>query len=225
MRVLVTEDDRSVAYALQRGLAAEGYAVDVAFDGAEGLWFGQENTYDVIVLDIMLPKLDGLEVCARLRAGGSTVPILMLTARTGVRSETAALDTGADDFLAKPFSYPVLLARLRALVRRGFGGPPALLEAGDLWLDTVGHRVGRGGVPIELTPRQFALLELLLRRAGEVLSKTMIVSHVWDFAFDGDLNIVEVYIRQLRLRVDEPFGRHSLVTVRGVGYRLDPEGG
>ena len=123
MRVLVTEDDRSVAYALQRGLAAEGYAVDVAFDGAEGLWFGQENTYDVIVLDIMLPKLDGLEVCARLRAGGSTVPILMLTARTGVRSETAALDTGADDFLAKPFSYPVLLARLRALVRRGLGRP------------------------------------------------------------------------------------------------------
>ena len=148
----------------------------------------------------------------------------MLTARTGVRSETAALDTGADD--SWPSRSPTGAAGpAAALVRRGLGSRPALLEAGDLWLDTVGHRVGRGEVPIELTPRQFALLELLLGHAGEVLSKTMIVSHVWDFAFDGDLNIVEVYIRQLRLRVDEPFGRHGLVTVRGVGYRLDPEGG
>ncbi len=222
MRILVVEDDALVARALKRGLAAEGYAVDVAPDGLEGQWLAQENGYDAVVLDIMLPGLAGDELCVKLREAGNWVPILMLTARSGPEEEARALDAGADDFLAKPFSYVVLVARLRALLRRGRQERPSVLVVGDLRLDPASHEVWRGEVEVRLTPRQFSLLEFLMRRQGEVVSKAVILEHVWDFAYEGDPNIVEVYIRQLRQRLDEPFGRHSLQTVRLVGYRLDP---
>jgi two-component system OmpR family response regulator len=225
VRILVVEDDKHVARAVRRGLEDEGYAVDVALSGTDGEWFATENAYDALVLDVMLPGLAGDELCARLRQAGNWVPILMLTARAGAEEEARALDAGADDFLAKPFSFVVLMARVRALLRRGGNERPAILVAGDLGLDPAEHRVWRGEQPIALTPRQFSLLEFLMRRAGEVLSKATILEHVWDFSFDGDPNIVEVYVRQLRQRIDEPFGRSALQTVRLVGYRLDPEGG
>jgi two-component system OmpR family response regulator len=225
MRILVVEDDPAVAGAVRRGLEAEGYAVDVAGNGEEGHWLARENPYDALVLDIMLPLLHGDELCARLREEGVWTPILMLTARSDAEDEARALDAGADDFLAKPFAYLVLLARLRALLRRGGGERPAVLTAGDLTLDPAAHEVRRGDTVVPLTPKQFALLEFLLRRAGEVVPKARIIEHVWDFAYDGDPNIVEVYVRQLRQRVDEPFGRRSVQTVRGAGYRLDPGGG
>jgi two-component system, OmpR family, response regulator len=225
MRLLVVEDNQRVAGAVKRGLEGEGYAVDVALDGTEGHWLATENSYDAIVLDSMLPGMSGNELCQLLRTSGDWTPILMLTAKTGADEEARALDTGADDFLAKPFSYLVLVARLRALLRRGRSERPSILTAGDLRLDPATHSVWRDATPIPLSPRQFSLLEFLLRRAGDVVSKTVILEHVWDFAFDGDPNIVEVYVRQLRLRIDEPFGRHSLQTVRSVGYRLDADGG
>ena len=225
MRILVVDDDAHVAGSVRRGLEGEGYAVDVAFDGTEGHWLASENPYDAMVLDSMLPGMSGDELCARLRAAGVWTPILMLTARSGESDEAQALDAGADDFLSKPFSYVVLLARLRALLRRGGAERPAVLVAGDLTLDPATHRVARGDVEVALSPRQFSLLEYFLRHAGEVLPKSRILEHVWDFSFEGDPNIVEVYVRQLRLRVDEPFGRSALQTVRGAGYRLDPDGG
>ena len=225
MRILVVEDDKHVARAVRRGLEDEGYAVDVALSGTDGEWFATENSYDALVLDVMLPGLAGDELCARLRQAGNWVPILMLTARSGPAEEARALDAGADDFLAKPFSFVVLMARIRALLRRGGIERPTVLVAGDLRLDPAEHRVWRGDQPIALTPRQFSLLEFLMRRAGEVLSKSTILEHVWDFSFEGDPNIVEVYVRQLRQRIDEPFERSALQTVRLVGYRLDPEGG
>jgi DNA-binding response OmpR family regulator len=221
MRLLVVDDDRRLALAVKRGLTAEGFAVDIAEDGEEALWYAAENPYDCIVLDVMLPKLDGLEVCARLRARDDWTPILMLTAKVGERDVATSLDTGADDFLSKPFSFVVLLARVRALLRRGSRERPTVLEVGELRLDPAAHRVSRDGDAIELTPRQFALLEFLMRRPGEVVSKTAILAHVWDFAFDGSPNIVEVYIAQLRKRIDEPFGTHTIQTVRTVGYRLE----
>jgi len=225
MRILVVEDDKLVARAVRRGLEAEGYAVDVALDGTEGAWLAAENEYDALVLDVMLPGLPGDQLCARLREAGDWTPILMLTARSLPEEEARALDAGADDFLAKPFSYLVLVARLRALLRRGGRERPAVLEVGDLRLDPAQHQVWRGDTSVDLTPRQFSLLELLMRRPGEVLSKASILEHVWDFAYEGDPNIVEVYVRQLRQRIDIPFDRASLQTVRLVGYRLDPEGG
>jgi len=225
MRILVVEDDKHVAGAVKRGLEAEGYAVDVALDGIEGQWLAQENAYDALVLDVMLPGLAGDELCARLREAGNWTPILMLTARSGAEQEARALDAGADDFLTKPFSYVVLVARLRALMRRGRQERPSVLAVGDLRLDPASHQLWRGEAEVKLTPRQFALLEFLMRRPGEVVSKATILEHVWDFAYEGDPNIVEVYVRQLRQRVDDPFGRHSLQTVRLVGYRLDPAGG
>jgi two-component system, OmpR family, response regulator len=225
VRVLVVDDDRRLARALKRGLEGEGFAVDLAFDGEDGLWHARENSYDALVLDVMMPGMNGLDLCAQLRAEGQWGAVLILTARGGERDEALALDTGADDFLAKPFSYVVLVARLRALLRRGRVERPVTLRAGDLTLDPATHEVHRGEQTVELTPRQFSLLELLIRRKGEVLSKREILDHVWDFAFDGDPNIVEVYVGQLRRRVDAPFGRTSLQTVRGVGYRLDPDGG
>ncbi|MCW2845032.1 MAG: two component transcriptional regulator, winged helix family [Nocardioides sp.] len=225
MRILVVEDDKQLASALRRGLEDEGHAVDVALDGREGEWFATENAYDALVLDVMLPALSGDELCARLREAGDWTPILMLTASSGPEQEARALDAGADDFLAKPFSFVVLLARLRALVRRGRHERPAVLAAGDLGLDPATHRAWRGDTPVVLTPRQFSLLEFLMRRAGDVVSKSTIIEHVWDFSYDGDPNIVEVYVGQLRQRIDKPFGRTSLQTVRLVGYRLDPEGG
>lgn len=225
MRILVVEDDKHLATALKRGLESEGYAVDVALDGREGEWLAAENPYDALVLDVMLPEVAGDVLCARRREAGDWTPILMLTARAGPEQEARALDSGADDFLAKPFSYVVLQARLRALVRRGGHERPVVLSAGDLRLDPATHQAWRGETLVPLTPRQFALLEFLMRRAGEVVSKSTILEHVWDFTYDGDPNIVEVFVRQLRLRIDEPFDRSALQTVRLVGYRIDPDGG
>ncbi len=225
VRILVVEDDPFVARAVRRGLEAEGFAVDVALDGDEGLWLATENAYDAIVSDIMLPGLSGYQLCRRLREADNWAPILMISAKDGELDEATALDTGADDFLAKPFSYVVLVARLRALLRRGGGARPTILTAGDLTLDPATHQVARNGTTVPLTARQFSLLEFLMRRQGEVLSKREILGHVWDFAFEGDPNIVEVYVSQLRRRIDEPFGRTSLRTVRGAGYRLASEGG
>ena len=223
MRILVVEDDLHVARAVKRGLEAEGFAVDVALNGDDGRWLASENPYDAMVFDLMVPGVNGDVLCAELRAAGNWTPILMLTAHDSIDNEAKALDTGADDFLAKPFSYVVLVARLRALLRRGQHARPVVLKVGDLKLDPATHRVWRGSEEVALTARQFSLLEFMMRRAGEVLSKAEILEHVWDFNFEGDPNIVEVYVRQLRQRIDEPFGCHSLQTVRLAGYRLDAE--
>ena len=223
MRVLVVDDDVHLVRALRRGLEAEGFAVDAAHDGDEAAWLATENAYDVLVLDVMLPGRSGLEVCKDLRDREVWTPVLMLTARSEHEDVARALDLGADDYLAKPFSYVVLLARLRALVRRGGERRPVLLTVGDLSLDPARHEVRRGEQPVELTPRQFSVLEHLMRRAGEVVPKADILEHVWDFDFEGDPNIVEVYVLQIRRRIDQPFGRRTLRTVRGVGYQLVAE--
>jgi DNA-binding response OmpR family regulator len=220
MRVLVVDDDARLVRTLRRGLEADGLAVDTAGDGIEAEWLATENAYDVLVLDVMMPGVDGVELCARLRRAGIWTPVLVLTARSDNEDVVRALDTGADDFLAKPFAYGVLLARVRALVRRAAPERPAVLTAGDLTLDPAGHTVSRGTTPIELTPKQFAVLEHLMRRAGQVVPKRELLEHVWDFGFEGDPNIVEVYVGQLRRRIDLPFGTTSLRTVRLVGYRL-----
>ena len=220
MRALVVEDGAKMAALLRRGLQEEGFAVDVASNGEDGSWLGVENEYDVILLDLMLPDVDGIEVCRRLRAADRWAPILMLTARDGVQDRVSGLDAGADDYLTKPFSFDELLARVRALLRRGPSERPPVLSAGDLSLDPATRRVTRGGVEVELTPKEFALLELFLRHPGEALSRTRILEHVWDFAYEGDSNVVDVYVRYLREKLDRPFGRRSIETVRGVGYRL-----
>ncbi|GAA3437117.1 response regulator transcription factor [Kutzneria kofuensis] len=220
MRVLVVEDERRLAESLQWGLEAEGYAVDLAYDGMEGLELAQENPYQVIVLDIMLPKLNGYKVCAVLRERGVTTPILMLTAKNGEYDEAEALDTGADDFLSKPFSYVVLTARLRALTRRGRASASATLTFGDLVLDPAKRTVRRAGQPVTLTSKEFAVLECLLRHDGQVVAKHEILDQVWDMAYRGDPNIVEVYVSALRRKLDTPFGRRTIATVRGLGYRL-----
>ena len=225
MKVLLVEDDKKIATAVKRGLEAEGFSVEVAFDGTDGLWLATEGSYDAIVLDLMLPGRNGFQVCAALREAGNWSPILVLTAKEGDLDETEALDTGADDYLTKPFSFPVLVARLRALLRRTGGRPPAPLEVGDLRVDPVEHRAWRGDTAIPLTAREFAVLQFLMRRAGQAVSKTEILDGVWDFDFEGDPNIVEVYIRRLRSKIDDPFDRHSIETLRRVGYRLDPQGG
>ena len=224
MRVLVVDDDERLARTLARGLRGDGMAVDVALTGDDGWWAARQAPYDAIVLDVMLPGMSGVELCRRLRAAGEWAPILILTALTGQEDEVRALDVGADDFLTKPFGYEVLLARLQALRRRGRTERPAILRVGDLTLDPATRRVARAGTPVELTPRQFSLLELLMASPETVLTRAQILEHVWDFAFDGDPNIVEVYISQLRHRIDEPFGTSSVQTVRGVGYRLAPDG-
>ncbi|MEV4367096.1 response regulator transcription factor [Nonomuraea sp. NPDC049637] len=224
MRVLVVEDERRMAAALQRGLQAEGFAVDLAHDGEEGLHAARQGDYDVVVLDIMLPRLSGYNVCKQLRAEENWVPILMLSAKDGEYDMADGLDLGADDYLTKPFSYVVLVARLRALLRRDSGRRPSVLAAGDLTLDPARRKVQRGETPVELTPREFALLEFLMRRRDEVVSKSEILEHVWD-TFDTDPNVVEVYVGYLRRKVDAPFGRNVLQTVRGAGYRLAGDGG
>ena len=225
MRVLVVEDEKRLAASLKRGLEADSFVVDVALDGTDGLWKAQEHDYDAIVLDIMLPGVNGFRICSTLRESGDWTPILMLTAKDGELDETEALDTGADDFLTKPFSHLVLVARLRALMRRGATMRPATLAAGDLRLDPASRRVWRGDVQLELTAREAQVLEFLLRHAGNVVSKRDILDHVWDYDFEGDSNIVEVYIRYLRKKVDIPFGRAAIETVRGFGYRLASDGG
>ena len=220
VRLLVVEDDARMATLLRRAFAEDGYAVDVTGDGIEAVWLGQENDYDVVVLDGMLPGLDGFEVVRRWRLAQRWHPVLMLTARTGVDSRVSGLDAGADDYLAKPFSYAELAARVRALVRRGASERPAVLAVGDLELDPAARRVRRAGQRLELTAKEFALLELLMRHAGQVLSRTYILEHVWDFAYDPTSNVVDQYIGALRRKIDKPFGREDLVTVRGAGYRL-----
>ncbi len=225
MRVLVVDDEPRVANAVKRGLEAEGFGVDVALTGTDGLWLARENPYDAVILDVMLPQIDGYTVCRTLREEDVWTPILMLTARDSDREEALALDNGADDFLAKPFSFIVLVARVRALLRRGAGERPAVLNAGDLALDPARHECRRGDTVVELTAREFAVLEFLLRRKGDVAPKREILGNVWDFDFEGDPNIVEVYIRHLRRKIDIPFDRHAIETVRGVGYRLAADGG
>lgn len=225
MRVLVVDDEQRLAAALRRGLEAEGIAVDVAHTGTDGLWMARENDYDVLVLDIMMPGMSGYTLCRTLRDEEDWTPILMLTAKDGDWDQIEALDTGADDFLTKPFSFQVLLARLRSLVRRGTRERPVVLEAGDLRVDPASRAVTRGETAVTLTSREFAVLEYLIRRKGEAVSKSEILANVWDFDFDGDPNIVEVYIRHLRNKLDRPFERASIETLRGAGYRLDPRGG
>jgi DNA-binding response OmpR family regulator len=220
VRVLVVEDEVRLAEALQVGLQAEGFTADVAHDGEQGLHLATERAYDAVVLDVMLPRLNGYRVCQRLRAAGNWVPVLMLSAKDGEYDQAEGLDVGADDYMVKPFSYVVLVARLRALIRRGAPARPAVLLAGDLHLDPAKHEVRRGAQQVELTPREFALLEYLMRRRDEVVGKQDILEHVWDAHYDGDPNVVEVYVGYLRRKIDTPFGRHSLQTIRGAGYRL-----
>jgi two-component system OmpR family response regulator len=219
MRVLVVEDEVALADALGRGLQAEGFAVDLSNDGLDGLWRAREHAYGAIVLDILLPGMNGYEICRVLRAENIWTPILMLTAKNGEYDEAEAFDTGADDFLTKPFSFVVLVARLRALLRRG-RMPAAPLELGDLVLDPPTRSCHRGSSRIDLTAREYALLEALLRRAREVRSKVELLDEVWGPDFSGDANVVEVYVGYLRRKIDAPFGRASLQTVRGLGYRV-----
>jgi DNA-binding response OmpR family regulator len=225
MHVLVVEDERRLAEGLRAGLVADGFAVDVAYTGTDGLWLAQEESFDAIVLDVMLPGINGYRICHTLRAKGIWTPILMLTAKDGEWDEVEGLDTGADDYMTKPFSHAVLVARLRALLRRGAPERPAVLSAGDLRLDPASRRAWRGGTELVLTSRELSLLEVMLRRRGEVVSKREILAHVWDADFDGDPNIVEVYVRRLRDKLDRPFRRVAIETLRGAGYRLASDGG
>ena len=224
MRVLVVEDEVRMAGVLQRALKEEGHAVDVAGDGPQGLWLATENQYAAIVLDVMLPGLDGFELCRRLRESGAWDPVLMLTARDGVTDRVRGLDAGADDYLVKPFSLMELAARLRALARRdGRVRTPVLVE-GDLRLDPAAKRAWRAGTELHLSPKEYSLLEFFLRHPGQVLTRSQIIEAVWDFAYDGGSNIVDQYVNYLRRKIDGPFGRHDLETVRGMGYRLRQAG-
>ena len=224
MRALVIEDHPRMSELLARGLREEGYEVDTADTAGHGMWLAGEFEYDVVLLDVMLPDDDGIESLRRLRADGSSTPVLVLTAKDAVEDRVRGLDAGADDYLVKPFALPELLARLRALVRRTPPERPPALGVGDLVLNPATHEVRRGGTPIHLSPKEFSLLELLMRRAGDVVSRSMLMEHAWDFAFEGDWNILEVYVRYLREKIDRPFGRSSIETVRGVGYRLREDG-
>jgi two-component system OmpR family response regulator len=223
MRILVVEDELKMASLLRRGLQEEGHAVDLARTGDDALWMARATEYDALVLDLMLPGIDGIEVCRRLREGGVWAPVLMLTARDGVEDRVAGLDAGADDYLPKPFSFAELLARLRALVRRGANERPAVLEVGDLRLDPATRRAWRGDVEVMLSAKEFALLEAFMRRPGDVLSRYQLLEHAWDYGYENRSNVIDVYVRYLRDKVDRPFGRASIETVRGVGYRLRDE--
>jgi two-component system OmpR family response regulator len=225
VRLLVVEDDVKMASLLKRGLEREGYAVDLAATGQDALWHGLEFPYDAVLLDAMIPMPDGFDVCRRLREAGKWMPVMMLTARDAIEDRVRGLDAGADDYLSKPFAFAELFARLRALLRRDIGERPAVLQAGDLRLDPATKAVSRGDTEISLSAREFALLELLLRHSGDVLDRSAILDHVWDFAYAGTSNVVDVYIRYLREKVDRPFGRSAIETVHGAGYRLRPDGG
>jgi two-component system, OmpR family, response regulator len=223
MRALVVEDELKMAALIRRGLVEEGYAADVARTGEEAVWMARATPYDAIVLDVMLPGQNGLEVCRLLRESGVWSPILMLTARDGVEDKVSGLDSGADDYLTKPFSFAELLARLRALTRRGPSERPAVLEVGSLRLDPATRQAWRGDVEIDLSAKEFALLETFMRRAGDVLSRLDLLEHAWDYGYDNKSNVVDVYVGYLRGKIDRPFGTDSLETVRGVGYRLRRE--
>jgi two-component system OmpR family response regulator len=225
MRILVVEDEPKMAALVARALREEGHAADVAAQGEDALWMAQAAPYDALVLDVMLPGLDGFEVLRRLRADGVWTPVLMLTARDAVGDRVGGLDSGADDYLTKPFSFAELFARLRAIARRGPIERPAILQLGDLRLDPAAHRAWRGETELKLSAREFALLELLMRRPGETLTRLQILEGGWDMAFESRSNIVDVYMRYLREKIDRPFGRESIETVRGVGYRLRDDGG
>jgi two-component system OmpR family response regulator len=220
MRILIVEDEAKMAALLRRGLREEGLAADVARTGDDAVWRAQATDYDAIVLDVMLPGADGFEVCRRLREAGTWSPVLMLTARDAVGDRVTGLDAGADDYLTKPFSFAELLARLRALVRRPPSERPAVVEVGDLRLDPAVRRVWRGETEVKLSAKEFSLLETFMRRPGEVLSRYQLLEHCWDYDYENRSNVVDVYVRSLRNKVDRPFGRASLETVRGVGYRL-----
>jgi two-component system OmpR family response regulator len=223
VRVLVVEDEKKLAELLARGLREEGHAADLADRGEEALWMAHAVPYDAIVLDVMLPGLDGFDVCRRLRRDGVWSPVLMLTARDAIDDRVTGLDAGADDYLAKPFSFEELLARLRALARRAPQERPTVLEVGELRLDPAAHRAWRGDVELDLSAKEFALLELFLRRPGVVLTRAQLLDGAWDIAFEARSNVVDVYVRYLREKIDRPFGRDSIETVRGVGYRLTAE--
>ena len=220
MRVLVIEDEVRMARLIKRALEEEGHAVDIAGDGPDGLWMATENPYAAVVLDVMLPGFDGFELCRRLRAAGIWAPVLMLTARDQVGDRVRGLDAGADDYLVKPFSLLELSARLRALARRDDRRRPAVLAEGDLRLDPASKRAWRADTELQLSPKEFSLLELFLRNPGTVLTRSQIIEAVWDFAYDGTSNVVDQYVNYLRRKVDIPFGRHDIETVRGMGYRL-----
>jgi two-component system OmpR family response regulator len=220
MRVLIVEDEPKMAALLRRGLVAEGMAVDVAGDGEDAIPRAEATTYDAIVLDVMLPGIDGFEVCRRLRDAGVWAPVLMLTARDAVRDRVAGLDAGADDYLTKPFSYAELLARLRALVRRGEAERPVVLEVGDLRLDPATRQVWRGDAELGLSTKEFAVLETFMRRPNQVLSRFDLLEHAWDYEYENRSNVVDAYVRLLRKKIDKPFGTDTIETVRGAGYRL-----
>jgi two-component system, OmpR family, response regulator len=220
MRVLVVEDHQKTAALIARGLREHAYAVDVAGTGRDGVWLGAAHDYDLMILDVMLPDIDGFAVLEELRASGRWAPVLLLTARASVPDRIHGLDSGADDYLVKPFSFGELLARARALIRRGSRPRPATLTVDDLTIDPASRAVHRGAAPIRLTAKEFALLEVLARRAGEVVPRADLLARCWDDAFDGDSNVLDVFIRYLRQKIDRPFGRQSIETVRGVGYRL-----
>lgn len=225
MKVLIVEDETRLARSLSLGLQAEGFTVDVANTGTDGLWMARENTYDAIVLVLMLPGINGYQICSTLREGEDWTPILMLTAKDGEWDQVEGLDTGADDYLTKPFSFPVLVARIRAIARRGAVPRPNALEFGDLRIEPTTRQVWRGETRISLTAREFALLHHLARHPDEVLSKQQILASVWDFNYEGDPNIVEVYIRHLRNKINRPFAKQAIMTIRGAGYRLRSDGG
>ncbi len=224
MRVLIVEDELRMASLIRRGLVGEGLAADVAQNGEDALWMAGATDYDAVVLDVMLPGMDGFEACRRLRSSGVWAPVLMLTARDAVEDRVRGLESGADDYLVKPFAFAELLARLRALSRRGKPERPVALSVGDLRLDPATHEVARGSTAIVLSAKEFALLETFMRRPGEVLSRLHLLEHAWDFAYENRSNVVDVYIRRLRSKIDAPFGRASLETIRGAGYRLKADG-
>jgi two-component system OmpR family response regulator len=223
MRVLVVEDEPKMARLLGRGLREDGNAVDVTSRGEDALWMAIATAYDVVVLDVMLPGIDGFETCRRLRSRNVWTPVLLLTARDAVEDRVAGLDGGADDYLVKPFAFAELLARMRALVRRGPLERPTVLTVGDLHLDPATRRVSRGETEIAMSPKEFALLELFMRRPGDVLSRLDLLEHAWDFGYENRSNVIDVYIRYLRNKIDRPFGTRSIETVRGAGYRLRTE--
>jgi two-component system OmpR family response regulator len=224
VRVLIVEDELRMASLIRRGLLKEGLAVDIAGRGEDALWMAQASDYDAIVLDVMLPGMSGFETCQKLRLSSVWAPVLMLTARDSVEDRVMGLDTGADDYLVKPFAFAELLARLRALVRRGELERPSVLEVGDLRLDPATHRVWRGEDEIQLSAKEFSVLETFMRRPDEVLTRDHLLEHAWDFSYENRSNIVDVYVRHLRNKIDEPFGVRSLETIRGVGYRLRANG-